>query len=220
MSVADFLDWPGDGTAKRFQLVDGEPRAMAPASATHGIVQATLARLIAQRLVETGSRCVAATEPAVVPRIRANANLRVPDLGVTCSPVEPGQIELPDPVLLVEILSPGNEADTRENVWAYATPSVQEILVVHSTRIAAELLRRRPDRSWPEQPEEIDKEGTLRLESLGYCSLQQLRHAPPIPQDRASRVNSCRSPCVMPPRPPSLRRGASEAPHRPSPRPC
>jgi Uma2 family endonuclease len=174
MSVADFLDWPGDGSAKGFQLFDGEPRAMAPASATHGIVQATLARLIAQRLVETGSRCVAATEPAVVPRIRANANLRVPDLGVTCSPVEPGQIELPDPVLLVEILSPGNEADTRENIWAYATiPSVQEILVVHSTRIAAELLRRRPDRSWPEEPEEIDKDGTLRLESIDLtCALR------------------------------------------------
>ena len=34
MTVADFLDRPGDGTAKRFQLVDGEPSAMAPGSAT------------------------------------------------------------------------------------------------------------------------------------------------------------------------------------------
>jgi Uma2 family endonuclease len=175
MSVADFLDWPGDGRAKGFQLVDGEPRAMAPASATHGIIQATLARLIAQRLVETGSQCIAATEPAVVPRLRANANLRVPELGVTCSPITAGQIELPDPVLLVEILSPGNEADTRDNVWAYATiPSVQEIVIVHSTQITAELLRRRQDRSWPEEPEEIDREGTLRLESIDLtCALRE-----------------------------------------------
>ena len=176
MTVPDFLDWPGDGTAKSFQLVDGEPRAMAPASATHGIIQATLAQMIGRRLAETGSQCIVATEPAVVPRLRANANMRVPDLGVTCTRVEAGQIELPDPVLLIEILSPGNAADTRDNVWAYATiPSVQEILVVHSTRIAAELLRRGADRSWPEEPEEIEANGTLRLEAIDLtCPLPEL----------------------------------------------
>ncbi len=176
MTVADFLDWPGDGTGKGFQLVDGEPRAMAPASATHGIIQAALAQVIGQRLAETGSRCIVATEPAVVPRVRATANMRVPDLGVTCTRIEAGQIELPDPVLLIEILSPGNEADTRDNVWAYATiPSVQEILVVHSTRMTAELLRRRADRSWPEEPEEIAANGTLRLEAIDLtCPLAEL----------------------------------------------
>ena len=33
MTVEDFVAWAGDG---RWQLVDGEPRAMSPASATHG----------------------------------------------------------------------------------------------------------------------------------------------------------------------------------------
>ena len=47
-----------------------------------------------------------------------------------------------EPVLLVAILSPSNEAETRANIWAYTTiPSVQELLIVHSTRIEAELLR-------------------------------------------------------------------------------
>jgi Uma2 family endonuclease len=176
MTTADFLDWPGDGTAKTYQLVDGEPRAMAPASATHGLIQATLAYLITRRLHETGSSCRAVTEPAVVPRLRANANLRVPDLGVTCTPIEAGQIVLPDPVLIIEILSPGNEPDTWENVWAYASiPSVQEILVVQSTRIGAELLRHRSDRSWPEEPETIDAKGALRLESIDFaCPMSDL----------------------------------------------
>lgn len=53
MRVADILDWPGDGTAKRFQLVGGEPLAMAPPSATHGIIQLTLGALIRRRLLET-----------------------------------------------------------------------------------------------------------------------------------------------------------------------
>jgi Uma2 family endonuclease len=176
MSVADFLDWPGDGTAKRYHHVDGEVRAMSPASATHGTIQATLAYLITRRLIETGSPCRAVTEPAIAPRLRANANLRVPDLGVTCAPNEPGQILLPDPVLLVEVLSPSNEAETRGNVWAYASiPSVREILIVRSTRVAAELLRRCLDGSWPEEAEEVGPDGTLRLESVDLtCPLAQV----------------------------------------------
>ena len=65
---------------------------------------------------------------------------------------QPAEHALPDPVLVVEILSPSNETETRENVWAYASiPSVQEILLLRSTEIAAELLRRQADGNWPEQ---------------------------------------------------------------------
>ena len=96
--------------------------------------------------------------------------------GVTCQPDAPGQIVLPDPVLLVEILSAGNEAETRANVWAYATiPSVHEILIVHSTQVAAELLRRQPDANWPKEPEDIGPGGVLRLEGIDLtCPLTDL----------------------------------------------
>ena len=54
----------------------------------------------------------------------------------------PARSRTPDPLLLIEVLSPGNANDTYENVRAYATlPNVHEIVVVHSTRIKAELLR-------------------------------------------------------------------------------
>jgi Uma2 family endonuclease len=69
--------------------------------------------------------------------------MRVPDLAVSCEVPDLGQRALTEPTLVVEILSPGNEAETRENVWAYTTiPTVREILLIRSTRIAAELLRR------------------------------------------------------------------------------
>ena len=49
MTVAEFLAWDaGDG--RLWQLVDGEPQAMAPASRTHGAIQAELCRLIANHL--------------------------------------------------------------------------------------------------------------------------------------------------------------------------
>ncbi len=54
MTVAEFLGWeaPAD---RHWQLVDGEPVAMAPASRTHGSLQHELGRLIGNHLVDTGS---------------------------------------------------------------------------------------------------------------------------------------------------------------------
>ena len=72
-------------------------------------------------------------------------------------------------MLLVAILSPSNEAETRANIWAYTTiPSVQELLIVHSTRIEAELLRRSADGNWPEQPEISGADGSLSLASIAF----------------------------------------------------
>lgn len=167
MSVDEFLAWDsGDYSGRRWQLVDGEPVAMAPSSDNHGSMQAELAALIRNHLVERGSACRVVTEPGIIPRVRAGENWRIPDLGVTCSPSN-GTVEVPAPVLLVEILSPNNYAETRANIWTYTTlPSVREILVVNSVRIEAELLRRGEDGTWPEQPEMIRGDATLPLRSV------------------------------------------------------
>jgi Uma2 family endonuclease len=171
MTVDEFLAWdPGDGTGRRWQLVDGEPVAMAPGSDNHSMIQAELSRLIGNHLVGRGSPCRVGTEPGVIPRVRASENWRIPDLGVTCAAPE-GTLGLPAPVLLVEILSPSNYAETRANVWAYTTiPSVQEILILHSTAIEAELLRRGSDGTWPEQPDTIGAGGTVDLPSVGFTA--------------------------------------------------
>ena len=93
--------------------------------------------------------------------------MRVPDLGVTCTPYETEQAALPEPVLVVEILAPSNQAKTWTNVWAYTSiPSLQEICA-RSDRIAAELLRRLPDGQWPERPLSISG-GELVLDSIGF----------------------------------------------------
>ena len=44
--VIDFIDWPGDGTSTRYELVDGVLRAMAPGSDTHNTIVANLAGLL------------------------------------------------------------------------------------------------------------------------------------------------------------------------------
>lgn len=170
MTLDEFLAWDsGDYTGLRWQLVDGEPVAMAPARQNHGAIQSELGRLIGNHLAEQGSPCRVITEGGIIPRVRANENWRIPDLGVTCEPPK-DIIEVAAPVLLVEILSPNNYAETRANIWTYTTlPSVQEILVVNSVRIEAELLRRRGDGTWPEQPEAIPA-GAVDLASIGFAT--------------------------------------------------
>jgi Uma2 family endonuclease len=171
MTVAEFIDRPGDGTGLKHQLIDGEPQAMASASITRGTIQATLARLLGNHLAGTAGRVV--IEPGVVPRVRAEFNMRVPDIAVTRAPDDPASRTLIEPILPVEVVSPSNEAATRAKVWAYATiPSVREILLVRSTRIAAELIRREPDGGWPANPSPIGEEDRLISECIGFeCPL-------------------------------------------------
>jgi len=166
MTVAEFFAWTPP-SAQLWQLVDGEPQAMAPANHMHGAILGELARMIGNWLGERGSPCHVVITPGVIPRIQSETNVRIPDLAVTCSGYDAEENALADPVLLIEILSPSNQAETWANVWAYATiPSVQEILVLKTAAIGAELLRRNPDGSWPSQPLAIET-GDLTLECIG-----------------------------------------------------
>jgi hypothetical protein len=59
---------------------------------------------------------------------------------------------------------------TRANVRAYTTiPTVTEIVILRSTSIAAEILRRGPDGAWPPQPDILDADGEIRLDSIGFA---------------------------------------------------
>ncbi len=111
--------------------------------------------------------CRVVTTPGVIPRVQSETNFRIPDVAVSCSGYDAEDSALTDPVLLIEILSPSNQAETWANVWAYATiPSVKEILVLRTATIGAELLCRNLDGSWPEQPLTIAA-GNLTLQSIG-----------------------------------------------------
>jgi Uma2 family endonuclease len=169
MSAAEFLAWNAPAN-QAWQLVDGEPQAMAPANRTHGAIQTEVGALIRNHLLASDSPCSVVTTPGVVPRIRSADNIRIPDLAVTCAPYQAEEHTLSDPVLVIEILSPSNQAETWTNVWAYTTiPSVREILVLRAATIGADLLRRDPDGNWPEQPITV-QDGDLELASIGFRS--------------------------------------------------
>jgi hypothetical protein len=54
-------------------------------------------------------------------------------------------------------------------VWAYTSiPSVQEVLLLGSTSISAELLTRGADGNWPKSPLLLGPGDQVRLSSLGF----------------------------------------------------
>jgi Uma2 family endonuclease len=171
MTVTEFLAWdPPDG-GDRWELVDGVARAMAPAAPSHGFIQAETARLLGNHLAERRPQCRVATEPGLQPKIRGKSNVRVPDLAVTCANLEPRDPLLREPLVVVEILSPSNKAETWQNVWSYVTiPSVREILVVYTAEVRIDLLRRGPDGAWPDDPLTLMLGDTVALESIDFTA--------------------------------------------------
>ena len=168
MTVAEFLDWPGDGSGSKFQLVEGRPRAMAPASADHGVIQLNIGRIIGNRLERSGSSCRVATEAPVIPAFRSRKNARAPDVVVTCSPPSRSRV-FEDPILIVEVLSPGNENETWESIQSLSgIRSLTEILVANSTKVEMELWRRVPGEDWGQDPTMVAGPGEgVRLETVG-----------------------------------------------------
>ena len=57
MTVDEFLAWDGGGHQGKLELVDGLVQAMAPASATHAMIQGNLILLIRNHLRRQNSLC-------------------------------------------------------------------------------------------------------------------------------------------------------------------
>jgi Uma2 family endonuclease len=166
LTVDEFQDWePPPGMEDwRWELVDGEPVEMSPPGLNHGAIQNQVGMLLGMHLRSHRPTCRVITTPGVIPRLRPRFNERIPDLGVSCGAFSDGR-SLPAPILLVEILSSSNETKTRANAWAYATiPSVQEVLILASTAVRAEILRQ-----GEETPEIVVGTEPLRLTSIGYA---------------------------------------------------
>ncbi|MGI4940401.1 MAG: Uma2 family endonuclease [Janthinobacterium lividum] len=166
MTVAEFLAWdPPDN--RMWQLVDGTPVAMAPASWWHNSLLGEVHGVIRSHLLDQGSPCMSVPTPGIVTPRHTDRNMRIPDLAVTCADPVNNQADTPKPILVVEILSPSNQAEIWINVWTYTMmPSVQEVIVFHTTSVRADMLRRRDDGTWPDDPERV-VDGNPILQSIG-----------------------------------------------------
>lgn len=144
MTADQFLTWD-DGTDTRYELVQGEVVAMAPAADRHGSIAGNVCSEI-NRALEPRPPCRGVIEAGVWVDER---NYFIPDVAATCA--EPSEsVPVLDPFLVVEVVSPSNlGSELSSKVQAYiALPSVMEIWVVDSTRRWFQLWRRGGPDNW------------------------------------------------------------------------
>lgn len=160
------------GSARQAHVATGgwDPAGLAPPSWRRQALLGEIHGVIRTHLLNLGSPCLSLPTPGIVTPKHADRNMRIPDLAVTCSNPVNDLTDTPAPVLAVEILSPSNPHETWINVWTYTMmPSVQEVIVFHTTSVRADLLRRREDGAWPDDPERV-KDGDLVLQSIGLST--------------------------------------------------
>jgi Uma2 family endonuclease len=141
MTLGEFLRWE-DGTETQYELIDGFPVAMAPPLQGH--------RILAMRLGSRTDQALSARRPcnaqieAGILRADQGDTFFVADIAASCAPIDPRHQWMPEPFLIVEILSASTERhDRRLKLPAYRQiESVQEVLLIASDSMHAELHRR------------------------------------------------------------------------------
>ena len=108
MTVDEFLAW-GEGRDGRWELQDGELIAMAPERLAHLETKAVALIALTSAIRRAGLPCNAVPDGATV-RIAARTAFE-PDVLVYCgSRLPPETIEIPEPMMVVEVVSKGTAA--------------------------------------------------------------------------------------------------------------
>jgi Uma2 family endonuclease len=130
MTVSEFLPWARQ-QAERFELLDGVPLAMSPERVIHGDTKYRAARALDGAIATARVPCRFVLDSAAV-RIDLR-NSYQPDVLVYCGEPLPGDaVEVPAPVIVVEVLSPGNAiTGLRDKLQGYfRVASIQHYLVI------------------------------------------------------------------------------------------
>ncbi len=154
LTASDFLTWlaktPGDTT---YELVDGSVAPAETGSNVHAEIIERLSDLLAPIVLAKGCRKYSGSLGVFCP----NGDVLVSDLVVSCDErdrPEPGKRGLQYPKLVIEVLSPSNDAATlRRKEDAYCgTPSVDEYVMIDSSRRWAQVWRRNADGDFVRHP--------------------------------------------------------------------
>ena len=130
MTVNEFLPWAKQ-QPERWELFDGVPMAMSPERVIHGDTKYRAARAFDDAIATARVPCRFVLDSAVV-RIDSR-NSYQPEVLVYCGePLSGDTLEVPEPVIVVEVLSPGNAiTDLRDKLQGYfRVASIQHYLVV------------------------------------------------------------------------------------------
>lgn len=160
MSVAEFLAYD-DGTAIRYELVDGRLVAMNPPAVRHTEICENIGRLLERQIPVP---CRVYRSQLGVARSESDYSWREPDLMVTCQ--RPERDYYAAPRLVIEVLSPSTEREDRTTKLDFyeSFPSLEAVLLVWQDDRRVRLRERQGD-GWREH--DLVGSGTVRVAGLG-----------------------------------------------------
>lgn len=148
---AEYLAWEEDALRKS-EYVGGEIRMMSGGTSDHGLISANVIGALWAAL--RGSACRVMSADMKV--LSGDGSLRYPDASVVCGAFKyhgPGRLVLANPLVLVEVLSPGTEnTDRGEKLLGYqAIESLQSYLLVEQRMARIEQYTRMDNGEWKHQ---------------------------------------------------------------------
>jgi len=140
-TVEDFLAWEAQ-QPERYEFIDGMVFMMVGGSAAHTIIKGNVFNALVARL--RGKPCRALTEGL---KVVTPINAHYPDVAVICTPIEPLDEQIREPVAIVEILSRSTGDRDRGAKWVgyRELPTLQHYVLVAQDRRRVEVFTRTAD---------------------------------------------------------------------------
>jgi Uma2 family endonuclease len=164
MTVDEFLTWAQERPG-RYELFRGEVFPMSPETTGHVKIKGAVYRALYAAVRESGCPCYVLSDGATV-RVDSMTAYE-PDALVYCGPERAfSDIEVPDPVILVEVLSPSTrQFDASVKLSGYfRLPSVAHYLIVDPAEPMIVHHSRKPGEDIVTR---VVTEGTIRLDPPG-----------------------------------------------------
>jgi Uma2 family endonuclease len=166
MTVDEFLAWGIRQDRGRYELFGGRVVMQQSQSWGHAELKARIYNVLAAAIERAGASCYAAPDGMTV-RIRKDEAYEPDALVAPLPKPDPHHLEIPNPVLAVEVLSPSTaRRDLVDKLKGYfEVPSVKHYLVIDGDE--QEIIWHRRAQSGAVEPPTIVHEGTLRLDPPG-----------------------------------------------------
>jgi Uma2 family endonuclease len=137
-SLDEFRAWH-ERQPEVWEFIHGVPRLMAPGSKAHTVIKSNTHAAFALAL--RGTPCRALVDGAIV---EVEGSSLIPDVVVTCSPLDFSTPRVAEPIIIVEVLSPSD--DTGRKLALYLKiPSLRHFLVIEQERRQVVHHQRRDD---------------------------------------------------------------------------
>jgi Uma2 family endonuclease len=142
-TVDDFLAWEAQ-QSERYEFIDGMVFMMVGGSAAHTIIKGNVFEALSGRL--RGGPCRALIEGL---KVVTPTNVHYPDVTVFCTPIQPTDDQIHDPVVIVEVLSRSTGDRDRGAKWVgyRELASLQHYVLIAQDRRRVEVYTR-SDEGW------------------------------------------------------------------------